>query len=145
MDNFSITKYGKPLLKSKYTIDLVKKVFYSTVDDLVLDFTNCHDWTFTTGSFCTFVTGNQCGFNTGGHCTFNTYHNCTFDTDSNCTFQTSGNCTFKTGNDCTFLLFDINTCKFKSYDGISTILDRRDKKHYLLTKEFVQLQKIKHD
>lgn len=144
MDNFSITKYGKPLLKSKYTIDLVKKVFYSTVDDLVLNFTNCHDWTITTGSFCTFLTGSECIFKTGGYCTFHTSYSCTFYTDTNCTFTTSGNCTFKTGQLCIFLLFDINSCTFKSYDGISTILDRGDKKHYLLTKEFVQLQKVKY-
>ncbi len=39
MDNFGITHNGKPLDKSKYTIDLENKVFISNRDDLVLDFT----------------------------------------------------------------------------------------------------------
>ena len=174
MDNFSITKQGKPLSKDKYTIDYEKKVFTSKEDNL--DFRGCSGWTFTTGGHCTFKvagnctfttggnctfdTGNSCTFATGVGCTFNTYDGCTFYTSGscifktgdgcifrttydNCTFLTGNGCTFKTGNYCTFSLWDINTCKFKSYDGYSIILDRLDKKHYLLTKEFLALQKVK--
>ena len=152
MDNFSITQYGEPLDKSEYTIDIVNKVFGSNRDDLVLDFNGCRhsSWTFKTGQNCTFKTGYGCTFHTGSRCTFITDNECTFDTGGKCTFNTGNSCTFKTGSHCTFdtgsecifSLYDINTQKFKSYDGNSIILDRNDNKHYLLTKEFVQLRKI---
>ena len=89
--------------------------------------------TFNTGFGCTFNTGRNCIFNTDNNCTFNTDHDCTFDTGQNCTFNTVSGCTFDTGSHCTFLLCDINTCKFKSYDDISIILDIRDGKSYKLT------------
>lgn len=161
MDKFSITQHGTQLDKSLYYINVKDKIFASKSCDLVLDFTYLNDWTFTTGDwcifktgmYCTFKTGYCCIFNTGSHCTFNTYDNCTFKTGNSCTFKTfegctfktGTNCTFKTGCSCTFSLYEINTCKFKLYDGNSTILDRADKKHYLLTKEFVQLRKIQNE
>ena len=159
MDNFSVTQFGKPLDESLYTIDLENKVFSSGEDYLVLDFTGLSGWTLHIGHNCTLKTANKCTLNTGRDCTFDTCDGCTFQTDNRCTFHTGFNCIFKTGtnctfktgvlctfdtlNSCTFLLYDINTCKFKSYDGYSIILDRRDNEHYLLTEEFVQLQKIK--
>ena len=51
---FSITQNGQPLGKSLYTIDLEHKVFTSTECNLILDFGNLSDWTFTTGSVCMF-------------------------------------------------------------------------------------------
>ena len=158
MDNLRITQYGKPLDESDYSIDLEHKVFTSDEGDLVLDFSICYKWTFKTGGNCIFSTGNDCifttsygctfktGYNctfkTGNDCIFTTSYGCTFNTGHHCTFKTGGDCTFKTGNSCTFSLWDINTCKFKSYDENSVILDRKDSEAYKLTKEFVKLQKI---
>ena len=90
----------------------------------------------------TFDTGNDCSFNTGHYCTFNTGCDCTFTTGCDCIFSTSQDCTFNTGNECTFLVWRINTCKFKSHDYISIILDRHDKKHYILTKQLIDILKI---
>ena len=126
MDNFSITQYGKPLSKIKYTLDLDNKTFSSKHNDLVLDCYNLDCWTFKTGYGCTFNTGNECTFNTGNGCTFLTGDYCTFDTDE---------C-------CTFMLWNINSHKFKSYDGVSIILDRIDNKHYVLTKELIDMIKV---
>ena len=125
---YSITQNGKPLDKSKYTIDTKNKTFSTKEDNLVLDFSNeyewsfntcsgctfntCSDCTFKTGDYCTFRTGSGCTFKTGRSCTFNTYYNCTFKTGSDCTFKTEDNCTFNTGRNCTF-----NTgygCTFKT-------------------------------
>ena len=92
--NYSITQNGKPLGKSKYTIDEKTKTFSSNENDLVLDFHGLEGWTFKTGNDCTFKTGYYCTFNTGGDCTFNTGGYCTFDTGSDCTFGTGSNCTF---------------------------------------------------
>ena len=137
MDNYSVTYYGKPLEKFLYSIDLDNKTFGSKINNLVLDFTGFDDWTFKTGNGCTFRTGYRC--------TFMTTFNCTFKTSKYCTFMTSSRCTFDTGESCTFLLYDINTCKFKTYDDISTILDRNDNQRYVLTKEFINIQKIKNN
>jgi len=133
MDDFSITKYGKPLLKGMYSIDLDNKVFNSPCAGLVLDFTGCSGWTFNVHNYCTFKTGANCTFDTGCGCTFRTDNDCTFDTEGNCTFS----------------LWDIKTCKFKSYGGyggyLSIILDRRYNEAYKLTKEFLALQKVKNN
>ena len=158
MDNYSITQNGKPLSKDKYCIDLKNKVFSSTEGNLVLDFNDLEDWTlntkygcifntsinctFNTGPACVFCTDNGCTFTTGNCCTFVTGMNCTFKTGSGCTFDTNSGCTFDTNSGCIFLLCDINTCKFKSYDNISIILDRIDRKSYKLTKEIIQLLKV---
>jgi len=166
MIDYSITKNGKALDESKYTIDLDTQTFFSVEDRLVLDFNGCGGWTFrtgfgctfTTGWGCTFKTGCECTFNTGGNstfntgfgCTFNTDGNCTFNTDWNCTFNTRGdctfhtgvNCTFNTGKCCTFMVKNIHSQKFESYDGISTILDREYYKRYVLDKELIQLLKV---
>ena len=126
---FSITRWGKPC-NTKYDIDYENKVFTSKEDDLVLDFTGLSGWTFNTANYCTFRVG----------------HNCIFITGCGCTFRTGSRCTFDTNGNCTFSLWDINTCKFKSYGGygggLSIILDRRYNKAYKLTKEFIQLQKV---
>ena len=157
---FSIRQYDKTLALSKYSIDLDTKVFSSKENDLVLDFT--HGWTFKTGSTCNFNTGKDCTFKTGSGCTFKTGYDCTFDTGSICTFKTGDYCTFdtgsyctfntgyeckfNTGSVCTFMLFDINTCKFKKYDGIydgiSIILDIKDNNHYVLTKGLIDMLKV---
>ena len=102
MNNYSISQYGKPLDKSKYTIDEDTKTFSSDENDLVLDFHNLDNCTFKTGSCCTFKAGSCCTFKAGSYCTFKTGYSCTFKTGHNCTFKTWSNCTFKTGNDCTF-------------------------------------------
>ena len=165
MGKFSITQYGKPLNESRYNCR--NKVLICTDANLVLDFTGIDNWIFIvkdsctfktgancrfhthsscifeTGGNCIFNTGHHCTFETGNHCTFKTGDGCTFDTEGYCTFKTGWNCTFNTGVCCTFSLYDINTCKFKSYDGYSIILDRRDNEAYKLTKEFVALQKVK--
>ncbi len=151
MDDFSITQNGKPLDKSKYTIDLVNEVFASRAVNLELDFTGCHGWTFKTGENCTFKTGVSCTFRTGNECTFKTGydcifytgHQCTFDTGNRCTFKPGIGCTFDTGGVCIFLLWDINSYKFKSYDDMSTILDRLNKRRYVLNKEYIQFQKVR--
>ena len=126
MDNFSITRNGKPLDESLYSIDLETKVFSSKEHHIVLDFLDCNGWKFTTGSCCTFNTGDYCTFTTSWGCTFSTGWNCTFDTDESCTF----------------MLYYINTCKFKSHDDISIILDRNDNKHYILTKDLIDMLKV---
>ena len=45
---YSITQYGKPLDKSKYSIDLDTYTFSSNETNLVLDFYGIHYWTFKT-------------------------------------------------------------------------------------------------
>lgn len=140
MDNFSITREGKPLAESLYTIDLDARTFSTKEDNVVLNFPN--GWTFNTGNFCTFKTGNSCTFKTFSSCTFKTTAICKFDTKDRCTFKTGYGCTFKTGECCTFMLWRINTCKFKTYDDISTILDCTDRKHYILTKELITMLKV---
>jgi len=158
MDNFSITQYGRPLSKDKYSIDRGELTFSSIEEDLVLDFTGLSHWTFTTYSFCTFITGDNCTFNTetngtfktGSNCTFNTEGVCIFITSNDCTFTTGGMCIFLTGDSCifdtnglcTFNIYDINSCKFKSFDGHSTILDRNDKKRYVLNDELKKMLKV---
>jgi len=159
MDRFSITKNGNPLDESLYTIDIENREFSSREDDLVLDFNGWIEFTFKTGDGCTFSTGGGCTFKTGyscnfytgsgctfiteNNCTFNTGESCTFNTSSYCTFNTESSCTFDTSGLCTFLICNVDTCKFRKYDGLSIILDRADSKAYKLTKEFVQLQKVK--
>ncbi len=174
MVNFSITQCGKPLDEYLYTIDLTNKIFSTSTDDLVLDFSGLAGWDFITGSYCTFYTSRNCTFKTGQFCTFRTQGGCifqtgssctfltclrcTFNTDDDCTFKTGSRCTFKTrrfctfrtstdctfdtGDSCTFMVYNINSHKFKSYDGMSIILDRHDKKHYVLTKELIDMMKI---
>ncbi len=145
MDDFSITCHGKPLDESTYSIDLENKVFNTDSSNLVLDFSGLGGWTFNTGSNCTFRTGHNCTFKTGSACTFRTGWDCTFDTYGGCTFRTGNNCTFNTGYNCAFSVFHINSCTFMYNESgkNSIILDRTDNKHYLLTKEFVQLRKIR--
>jgi len=92
--NFSIAQHGIPLDKSLYTIDLKNKVFTSESNYIVLDFTNCTGWTFTTGGNCTFYTGYGCTFDTGSYCMFKTGDNCTFTTSNNCTFYTGDRCIY---------------------------------------------------
>ena len=67
---YSITQYGKPLDKNKYTIDEKNKVFSSSENNLVLDFSGEYGWSFNTDSYCTFDTGSGCTFKTGSSCTF---------------------------------------------------------------------------
>ena len=163
--SYNITQNGYPLNKSKYSIDPHKRVFSSEEDYLVLDFNCLGGWTFNTGYSCTFKTGHYCKFKTGDccifktgsgctfktgstyrggdNCTFDTGRDCTFDTGDICTFSTGRDCTFKTGKQCIFSLYNINTCKFKSYDGISIILDRKGNKHYVLSKELIDMLKVK--
>jgi len=138
MNNYSISQYGKPLDKSKYTIDEYTKTFSSDENDLVLDFHNLDNCTFKTGSCCTFKAGScctfkagsYCTFKAGSYCTFNTGSNCTFDTGSDCTFDTWSYCTFKAGSDCTFKTWSNctfktgNDCTFKT--GNDCVVVRRD-------------------
>jgi len=65
MDDFTITQYDEALDEDEYTIDLDTKTFYSKKDELVLEFSGCEGWTFTTGDYCTFYTDSDCTFNTG--------------------------------------------------------------------------------
>ncbi len=167
MDSFSITRAGKPLDESLYTIDIDNRVFASKEGGLFLDFGRLNEWTFKTGRRCTFRTGNNCTFKTAWGCSFDTLDECNFrtqgqcdfDTSAGCNFDTGGGCTFKTGSccafrtcsDCTFeiagacsfLLYDINSCKFKTHDKTSTILDLKGYKHYLLTKELIDMLRLK--
>ncbi len=101
------------------------------------------DCTFKTEEYCTFNTGNRCTFDTGLDCTFYSGNDCTFNTGTGCTFKIDWDCTFTTGESCVFSLNDFHTHNFKSYDEHSIILDRIDKKRYILTKEFIAWQKIK--
>jgi hypothetical protein len=118
--NYSITRNGKQLDPSKYTIDTVNRVFTSSVNGLVLDFNGLHGWTFDTSFNCTFITGYSCTFKTSSNCTFDTGYGCTFDTGYGCTFKTSYGCTFDTGEVCTFdtgygCTFDTgSSCTFKT-------------------------------
>ena len=96
---YSVTKNGKPLDKSLYTINEKTKTFSSNESGLVLDFSDEYGWVFNTGSSCT--------FNTGSSCTFKTSFGCTFETKSDCTFKTGYSCTFKTGSGCVVVRRDI--------------------------------------
>ena len=57
---YSITKNGRPLDKSLYTIDEDKKIFVTEESGLVLDFNSEYGWTFKTTSNCTFDTDSDC-------------------------------------------------------------------------------------
>ena len=127
---FSVTQFGKPLDKNKYSWNEETKTFISKENNLVLDFTNVSECTFDTGSYCTFKTGSYCTFKTGSKCTFDTGSDCTFKTGYNCTFKTGSDCTFKTGYNCTF---DTRyNCVFKTgsdctFDtGSKCVIIRRD-------------------
>ena len=134
----SVTQYGKPLSKDKYTWNEETKTFTSEEYNLVLDFyridgvtfnTNA-DCTFNTGSYCTFNTSSYCNFNTGSYCNFDTGPCCTFKTGFRCTFKTDFRCTFKTGSRCTFktgsrCTFDTDyNCTFKT--DPECVIVRRD-------------------
>ena len=140
MADYSITQYGRLLERHKFTMDFDNKIFRSGENNLVLDFPS--GWTFNTDGECTFNTCSDCTFTTGRNCSFNTDNNCTFHTGSYCTFKTSNECTFETGECCVFLIYEINTCKFKSHDDISIILDRVDNQSYKLTRELINVLKI---
>ena len=142
MVDYSIRRFGEALSADRYSIDLENKTFISDYSDLVLDFTDSQDWTFKTGSYCTFRTLSNCTFNTGYGCIFNTHWRCTFKTGHSCTFNTGDKCTFNTCHHCIFSIYDINSCTFKSYDDTCIVLDRGSGKRYVLTKEFMQLQKV---
>ena len=147
---------GTRLNGTLYSIDLKTKVFSSKEDNLVLDFNGLVGWTFKTGSCCTFKTYFNCTFKTGSGCTFDTKFNCIFKTGTHCTFKTGGGCAFRTGSNCTFnthnnlhsgkgcifLIWDINSQHFKYSDDKSIILDHSDNKHYLLTKELINMLKV---
>ena len=117
---FSVTQYGKPLSKDKYTWDEETRTFSTNENNLVLDFFGIEevnfntgaDCTFNTSSYCTFSTGSYCTFNTDSYCTFKTGFRCIFDTGSGCTFDTGSGCTFKTGSRCTFKTG--SKCTFKT-------------------------------
>ena len=81
--NFSVTKNGKELNKSRYTWNEKNLVFSTNEHNLVLDFSGLNGITFRTG------------------------YNCTFDTGSGCTFDTGSDCTFKTGEQCVIIRRDI--------------------------------------
>ncbi len=107
--SLSVTQFGKPLSKEKYTWNEDIKVFSSKESHLVIDFdgsngkfTTANYCTFNTGADCVFTAGNNCVFYVGSSCIFDTGNNCTFKTSNNCTFDTGNNCTFNTGHDCTF-------------------------------------------
>ena len=121
--NYSVTRNGKPLDKSLYTLDLDKKIFASEEDNLVLDFAGINRWNFNTrygcafntGSYCTFTTSSICTFKTGSYCTFNTHSGCVFNTGSDCTFKTGSYCTFHTSSDCAFKTG--SGCAFNTVSG----------------------------
>ncbi len=142
MDNFSITKNGKPLSKNLYSINTKAKTFTTEEGGLVLDFNILNGWTFTTGYSCTFEACEDCTFITGADCIFHTVGGCTFTTGKRCVFKTSRNCTFYNGKYCTFLIQDIQSCKFKTYDENSIILDCVDGKRYVLNDDFLKLMKM---
>jgi hypothetical protein len=100
--HYSITQFGKPLSKDKYTIDFESRTLSTIENNLVLDFRGLNDWTFDTSSGCTFKTGFGCTFDTGSGCTFDTGSECTFDTGYGCTFKTGSSCAFQTDSECTF-------------------------------------------
>ena len=102
MANYSITKFGEALDKSKYKINFTSKIFNCKIKDLVIDFSQHNNWTFHLASGCIIKTDAGCTFTTSGQCTFNTGSYCTFDTGWNCTFKTGGRCTFKAGRRCIF-------------------------------------------
>ena len=107
-----------------------------------------HDCIFDTGDICMFNSTSGCTFESGDACMFHTYYQCTFDTGDFCNFNTGWDCKFDVGDVCTFSLYDINSCKFKIGDGYEVyehgiIVDRKDKKHYVLTKELIKMLQVK--
>ncbi len=99
--SLSVTQFGKPLPKEKYTWDEDIKVFSSKESHLVIDFGGTSA-TFTTANYCIFNTGANCVFTTGHNCIFDVGNNRTFDIDNDCISKTGNGCTFTTGNNCTF-------------------------------------------
>ena len=59
-----IRQFGKSLPKHRYRFDALNKVFESSENDLVLDFSGKNGWTFITGRGCTFMAGDNCDFKT---------------------------------------------------------------------------------
>ena len=120
--SLSVTQFGKPLSKEKYTWDEENKIFSSKEEHLLVQCYVKHT-TFNTGSNCTFVTGCDCTFRTGHDCIFNTGENCIFKTEHSCDFKTEGSCIFKTRHSCTFSTSDNctfitdNDCIFDTGNG----------------------------
>ena len=94
--DFSVTQFRKPLDKWKYEWDEETKTFITDENNLMLDFTNCHGYSFITGHFCIFKTGNHCTFNTKDYCVFNTNSGCVFDVGENCSVIYNRNYELKT-------------------------------------------------
>ena len=103
--SLSVTQFGKPLPKEKYTWNKKTKVFSSKEEHLIIQ---CYvkNTTFNTGSRCTFNAGFDCIFKTGSNCIFNTGRGCTFKTGSNCIFKTGSASTFTTGASCVIIRID---------------------------------------
>ncbi len=99
--SLSVTQFGKPLPKEKYTWDKKTKTFSTKEEHLIIDF-NGNNGIFCTGNFCIFYTGSNCIFRTGSDCNFKTKSGCIFRTGSDCNFKTGRSCTFTTGHGCTF-------------------------------------------
>jgi hypothetical protein len=109
---FSVRKNGKELDKGKYTWNESDKIFNTSEDSLVLDFTGYDGVTFNTGGWCSFITGNFCKFYTGHYCTFRAGTSCIFNTGASCAFYTGYDCIFITGRSCVFATG--NSCVFET-------------------------------
>ena len=152
MINFSITQFGKPLDKSRYTWDEATKTLSALEADLVLDFAWIMWITFKTGSHCTFDTGSYCTFTTGSYCTFTTGSDCTFKTGSHCTFETGSYCTFDTWEQCVVIRRDVyevieleewREIKLNWYEHKGFIYTKEEKKIVTLELTDDQLEQIK--
>ena len=140
---FTVTKNGKPLDKSLYTIDEKTRTFSSTEDELNIE-TDEDGWKFRTDSCCTFRTSYGCTFTTGYYCTFTTGSDCTFDTGSDCTFTTGPGCTFDTYSYCTFKTGEECVCVRRDvYEVIEIPEGKRIKLNASEVKGFVYLEEEK--
>jgi len=63
-----VLQNGQPLALDKFEWDASARVFSTTENNLVIDFSGEHSVNFTTGSHCTFKTGSDCTFTCQSDC-----------------------------------------------------------------------------
>ncbi len=120
MASYVINKDGKPLSKTKYSVDKRNRVFITKEQNIELDFSEFDNWTFIVKDKATITAGNNSIFNGGDKCIFRTKHYCTFHAGSYCKFRTGSDCTFRASNDCEFNTGSACTFRTDNYGTFNT-------------------------
>lgn len=98
--NYSVTRFGKKVPKSEYTIDVENKTFSANDTFMVVDLGDENNWEISVGYNCVVVCGSYCSVTTkdmsmvycGGKCRIVTSHNCSVHAGDTCTFDVGEGC-----------------------------------------------------